>query len=38
MRAFEASGKTAAEFAEMYGLDPSEVAQAIERVQRSRQA
>lgn len=38
MRAFEASGKTAAEFAEMYGLDPAEVAQAIERVQRSRQA
>lgn len=38
MRAFEASGKTAAEFAEMYGLDPSEVAQAMERVQRSRQA
>ena len=38
MRAYEASGKTAAEFAEMYGLDPAEVAQAIERVQRSRQA
>lgn len=38
MRAFEASGKTAAEFAEMYGLDLAEVAQAIERVQRSRQA
>lgn len=38
MRAFEASGKTAAEFAEMYGLDPAEVAQTIERVQRSRQA
>lgn len=38
MRAFEASGKTATEFAEMYGLDPAQVTHAIERVQRSRQA
>ncbi|WP_457281120.1 ProQ/FINO family protein [Polaromonas sp. P5_D5] len=38
MRAFEASGKTATEFAEMYGLDPAQVTHAIELVQRSRQA
>ncbi|MEI8168368.1 MAG: ProQ/FINO family protein [Rhodoferax sp.] len=30
-RAFESSGKTLAEFAEMYGLDPRDVGQAVER-------
>ena len=28
---FEASGKTAAEFADMYGMDPADVAQTLER-------
>ena len=31
-RAFEASGRTVAEFAEMYGMKPGEVAQALARV------
>jgi sRNA-binding protein len=30
-RAFESSGKTLTEFAEMYGLDPRDVGQAVER-------
>lgn len=34
---FEASGKTVAEFADMYGMDPDEVAQTLERA-RSAQA
>lgn len=31
MRAFEASGKTVEQFADMYGMDPAEVARAVER-------
>lgn len=31
LRAFEASGRTVAEFAEMYGLDPLDVARTLER-------
>ncbi len=31
LRAFEASGRTVAEFAEMYGMDPAEVGRALER-------
>jgi len=31
VRAFEASGKTVEQFAEMYGMAPAEVAQAVER-------
>lgn len=31
MRAFEASGKTVEQFADMYGMDPADVAQAVER-------
>ncbi|MDM0074921.1 ProQ/FINO family protein [Variovorax sp. J2P1-59] len=30
-RAFEASGRTVAEFAEMYGMDPAEVGRALQR-------
>lgn len=35
MRAFEASGKTVEQFAEMYGMDPADVASAVERTQRA---
>ena len=35
-RAFEASGKTAAEFADMYGMNPAEVTAVVERVRRER--
>jgi sRNA-binding protein len=35
MRAFEASGKTVEQFADMYGMDPADVAQAVERTQRA---
>jgi ProP effector len=38
MRAFEASGKTEAEFADMYGMNPAEVAQSLARVRAARQA
>jgi len=31
LRAFEASGRTVAEFAEMYGMDPAEVGRTLER-------
>jgi len=31
LRAFEASGRSVAEFAEMYGMDPSEVGRTLER-------
>jgi ProP effector len=31
LRMFEASGKTVAEFADMYGMDPAEVTQTLER-------
>jgi len=34
MRAFEASGKTEAEFADMYGMDPKEVARTLQRVRK----
>ncbi len=37
MRAFEASGKTEAEFADMYGMNLVEVAQALKRVRAARQ-
>jgi ProP effector len=37
MRAFEASGKTEAEFADMYGLAPDEVSRTLERVRAARQ-
>jgi sRNA-binding protein len=33
-RAFEASGKTEAEFADMYGMDPKEVARTLQRVRK----
>jgi sRNA-binding protein len=36
MRAFEASGKTEAEFADMYGMDPKEVARVLNRVRRDK--
>ena len=36
MRAFEASGKTEAEFADMYGMDPKEVARTLQRVRRDK--
>lgn len=36
MRAFEASGKTEAEFADMYGMDPKEVARTLNRVRRDK--
>lgn len=35
-RAFEASGKTEAEFADMYGMDPKEVARTLNRVRRDK--
>ena len=35
MRAFEASGKTVEQFAEMYGMNPADVAQALERSRRA---
>jgi ProP effector len=38
MRAFEASGKTEAEFADMYGMNLAEVGQTLERVRAARQA
>jgi ProP effector len=31
LRAFEASGRSVAEFAEMYGMDPAEVGRTLER-------
>jgi hypothetical protein len=37
-RAFAASGKTIAEFADMYGMDPAEVSATLERVSRNRDA
>jgi ProP effector len=37
MRAFEASGKTEAEFADMYGMNPVEVSLTLERVRAARQ-
>jgi ProP effector len=37
MRAFEASGKTEAEFADMYGMNPVEVGRMLERVRATRQ-
>ena len=36
LRAFEASGKTVAEFAEMYGMDPSETGRSLERARGAR--
>lgn len=38
MRAFEASGKTEAEFADMYGMNPAEVNRTLERVRAAWQA
>ena len=35
MRAFEASGKTVEQFADMYGMNPAEVAQAVERTRQA---
>jgi len=35
MRAFEASGKSVEQFAEMYGMNPADVAQAVERTRRA---
>lgn len=35
MRAFEASGKTMEQFAEMYGMAPADVAQAVERTRQA---
>jgi hypothetical protein len=35
MRAFEASGKTVEQFAEMYGMNPADVAQAVERTRQA---
>jgi ProP effector len=35
LRTFEASAKTVAEFAEMYGMDPAEVSQTLERARQS---
>jgi len=37
-RAFTASGRSEAEFAEMYGMDPAEVARTLERVRRDQAA
>ena len=37
-RTFEASGKTEAEFADMYGMNPAEVTGVLERVRRERSA
>ena len=36
LRAFEASGKTEAEFADMYGMDPKDVARTLQRVRRDK--
>jgi len=36
LRAFEASGRTVAEFAEMYGMDPAEVGRTLERARAGR--
>jgi ProP effector len=38
LRMFEASGKTVAEFADMYGMDPDEVAQTLERARHAQAA
>ncbi len=38
LRAFEASGKTEAEFADMYGMNPAEVTAALARVRREQAA
>lgn len=38
MRAFQASGKTEAEFADMYGMDPKEVARTLQRVRKDQAA
>jgi len=38
LRAFEASGRTVAEFAEMYGMDPAEVGRTLERARAGRPA
>lgn len=38
LRAFDASGKTEAEFADMYGMDPDEVAHTLARVRRDQVA
>jgi ProP effector len=38
MRAFEASGKTEVEFADMYGMNPAEVSRTLERVRAARVA
>ena len=38
VRTFEASGKTVAEFSDMYGLDAAEVARVVERVGREKAA
>jgi hypothetical protein len=35
LRTFEASAKTVAEFADMYGMDPADVAQTLERARQS---
>ena len=37
-KTFEASGKTVAEFADMYGMDPAEVSETLERAQRVQNA
>jgi sRNA-binding protein len=36
LRAYEASGRTVAEFAEMYGMDPAETSRTLERARASR--
>jgi ProP effector len=36
VRAFEASGKTEAEFADMYGMDPKDVSRTLNRVRRDK--
>ena len=38
LRAFEASGKSEAEFADMYGMDPKEVARTLQRVRKDKKA
>ena len=38
MRAFEASGRSEQEFADMYGMKPGEVARTLERARAERQA
>ena len=37
-KTFEASGKSVAEFADMYGMDPAEVSETLERAQRVQNA